>query len=136
MKYRYQKEILGLAQYAEYSKNVFKFSTARTIRISLKEGIVLVPCVYIMEGEGSASLAQENIRNICVICPHKSYVTPEEILSSERTTLKRKRGVKNCNKYAKKRKMDLRFKVCGYFKGYMKYVEYQRLLETFSLLYI
>ena len=69
------------------------------------------------EGEGSASLGQENIRDICVICPHKSYVAAEDIQSSERTTLKRKRGVENCNKYAKKQNMNLVSKVCPTLRG-------------------
>ena len=56
----------------------------------------------------------EDIGKICVICPIKSYLAPEEIHKAERTNLKRKGGVDNCNRYAKKRKMNLHFKVCIY----------------------
>ena len=55
-------------------------------------------------------IESENVNRICVICPHKSYVKPEQIESAERITLKRPRGVETCNKYAKQRKMDITFK--------------------------
>jgi len=44
----------------------------------------------------------------CGICPFKSYnVDPDE----RTITLKRKKSLQNCNRWAKKRKMNIKFKV-------------------------
>ena len=67
-----------------------------------------------MEDDGiePAPMVQENLSAVCVICPHKSYVNPDDIQSAKRTSLKQPAGAETCNKYAKQRKMDVVFKVC------------------------
>ena len=72
-------------------------------------------------------IESENVNRICVICPHKSYVKPEQIESAERITLKRPRGVETCNKYAKQRKMDITFKVCIIHRGLQAVVEQSKI---------
>ena len=47
--------------------------------------------------------------SLCLICPYKSYLkTP---LDNSTTVVKRKAAIENCNKWAKRRKMEVRFKV-------------------------
>ena len=45
--------------------------------------------------------------NSCIICPFKSYITKKKPDEESTITLKRKKSIKNCNYWAKKRKMDL-----------------------------
>ena len=49
--------------------------------------------------------------NSCIICPFKSYITKKKPDEESTITLKRKKSIKNCNYWAKKRKMDVTFEV-------------------------
>ena len=76
--------------------------------------VLCIGVLFIMEDDDNAAILPtvvEKLEDICVICPHKSYVKPDEILTAKRDTLKRKLGVDSCNKFAKKRKMNIIFKV-------------------------
>lgn len=47
----------------------------------------------------------------CVICPFKCYENDPE--NAPTIKLTQKRGIDTCNDYAKRRKMDITFKVCN-----------------------
>ena len=65
------------------------------------------------QGEVDITTGESIRTNKCVICPFRSYVDVPD--NAKTRVLKSKKGLKTCNKWAKNRKMPIKFKVRPYF---------------------